>query len=207
MAVNPADVCLLLLSIVNKDLLFLIIESYDCNLMIRSYTQHSRIFFYCRSLLTASITSFLSFHTVICWPLVIRKQTGGLVWLPTASLQTGLCVCAWDIRSQTGLCFQGWCFSLCGIWAANVSVCVYQGISLGCLRKSLVVDNETGLISVFIHFDETLLSQNSAIHFEFRLHMALQLNPFTMSFANLCVSPWWAWSDDSSRSGEQPLLP
>lgn len=213
MAVNPADVCLLLLSIVNKDLLFLIIESYDCNLMIRSYTQLSHIFFFFflfwrSSLLSASITSFLSFHTVICWPLVIRKQTGGLVWLPTASLQTWLCVCAWDIRSQTGLCFQGWCFSLCGIWAANVSVCASTMVFLlGCLRKSLVIYNEIRPISVFIHFDQTAMRQNSVIHCEFRLHMAPQLSPFTMSFANLCVSPWWACSDDSSRSGEQPLLP
>lgn len=88
-------------------------------------THNSHTFFFCRSsLLSASITSFLSFHTVICWPLVIRRQTGGLVWLPTASLQTWLCVCALDIGSQTGLRFQGWCFSLCGTRAANVSVCV-----------------------------------------------------------------------------------
>lgn len=121
MAVNPADVCLLLLSIVNKDLLFLIIESYDCNLMIRSYNTILAHSGRPRCLLVPPL--FWSFHTVICWPLVICKQTGGLVWLPTASLQTWLCVCAGDIRSQTGLCFQGWCFSPCGIWAANLSVC------------------------------------------------------------------------------------
>lgn len=78
---------------------------------------------------------------------------------------------------------------------------------LGCLRKSLVIYNEIRPISVFIHLDQSVMRQNSVIHCEFRLHMAPQLSPFTMSFANLCVSPWWACSDDSSRSGEQPLLP
>lgn len=215
MAVNPADVCLPLLSIVNKDLLFphnwiSWLQSHD-PLLHTTLAHFLPVVPVCLRA-SPSFFFFASVHTVICWPPVIRKQTGGLVWLPTASLQTRSCVCAWDIRSQTGLRFQGWCFSLCGIWAANVSVCVpvcvwaaaRQGISLGCLRLgcSATYKRNPKPISAFIStLTEPPMSQNSVIHLEFRLHMAPQLNPFTMSFANLCVSPRWACSDDSSTSG------
>lgn len=209
MAVNPADVCLLLLSIVNKDLLFLIIESYDCNLMIRSYTRLSHIFFFCRSsLLSASIASSLSFHTVICWPLVIREQWADR-WAALAShcFPSDMVVCLCTRHSE-----PDW-FMLSGLMLPSMwylscqCVCLCVCVCLTCRPLRYFTKNLGDIQRNQTHFClYPLMRHKSVIHFEFRLHMPPQLSPFTMLFANLCVSPRWACSDDSS-SGERPLLP
>lgn len=119
--------CVLLLSIVNKDLLFVIIESYDWRVAHEAEqhryggcadNQKKKLtwFSWCHFLLQSTSTD--SDPLAAAGPWVDRWDSLLSLWW---SAVVCVCVCSeWEMFGASLHCLQGWGFSVCGIWAACV---------------------------------------------------------------------------------------
>lgn len=128
--------CVLLLSIVNKDLLFVIIESCDWRV---AHEAEQRT--YVVAQITKKKKKDLIFMVSFFAPEHINRQWSISRWW-SMSGQVGqsvvflvvysrLCVCSeWETFGASLHCLQGWGFSICGIWAACVCLPLSLAISV-----------------------------------------------------------------------------